>query len=228
MHIPETRRIDYIEDRLAAEDRLEVERHLADCESCRRELVVHFREARVAEDEARLTQQQSLSADALSADALSTDALPADVLQAALAVGERAARPARWWPLAAVLAVAVLGGILGWVQQRSQDDAKRSQPGSVFRLEETPQTLELIAPSESSSLPAGPVQLRWTAVLEATEYRVWVLDASGVPLVEHPTTVNEWTWPGDPNGAFWFVEAQLEDGSRLESEARQLRFADAE
>ena len=199
----------YLAGRLSVEERVVLERHLADCEACRSRLVeLHFEPDEVEQAFPPLEPW----------------------LSRARALGDTVPRVGRVRMLAAGLAAAALGGglWLSWNRQAPSSEAGSDAGGPVFRVEDAVQTLELLTPAEGTLLPRGPVDLKWTAVVDAVYYRVVVLDLAGVPLAEHRTEEPHWRWPGGAGDSFWYVEAELSDGSRLESEANRLVFVSAD
>ncbi len=199
----------YLADRLGAKERAEVEGHLANCDACRSRLVeLHFEQEELeqawAPSELLLGQVRDLDG--------------------------RVASTGRLRLLAAGLATAVLGGGL-WMFSNRQPPTIPTEPetaNQVFRVEDALLTLELVSPANGALLPRGAVDLRWTPVVDVVHYRVRVLDQAGVPLAEHHTEEPSWRWAGGDDDIFWYVEAELIDGSRLESEVSRLTFDSAE
>ena len=203
----------YLTDNLSSEERGDVEEHLADCDLCRSRLVeLHVErdelEQSFAPPEPLLRQLGDLGGDAPST---------------------RRPMAGQLRLLAAVLATLVLGGGFWIFQSRQPPGAvPRSEvSGPVFRTTEAVETLELLSPAPETTLPAGPVDLSWTPVVGAVRYRVMVLDPAGVPIAEQRTEQTLWRWPGGVDAGFWYVEAELADGSRIESEPSQLVFEPA-
>ena len=195
----------YLADELSREERAEVEDHLADCEACRKRLVeLH-----------------------LEPDELEMASPPAEPwLHRARDLGAQTPPHGWLWPLAAGLTATVLGSGL-WLlwDQTPTAEVEPDVGAQVFRAADTVQPLELLSPAEDALLPRASVDLRWTPVVGAIRYRVVMLDLSGAPIAEHRTDQPHWLWPGRTDDGFWYVEAELADGSRIESEPRRLAFA---
>ncbi len=195
----------YLAAGLTESERTELEEHLADCPACRHRLVA-----------LRIEHQEAAMVAAPSAEARAR----------ALALGGEPSQTRRIGLLAAGLAMVVLGGGL-WL--RTSGPARISEtnpdlPGSVLRLEDVAMTLELSSPVDGAVLELGPVEMQWTPVVDVVSYRLIILDAAGVPFEEHRTEDPRWVWQGRLGVAFWYVEAELTDGTRIESEPHQFEM----
>ncbi|MEM7352690.1 MAG: zf-HC2 domain-containing protein [Acidobacteriota bacterium] len=195
----------YLADRLGAGERHELQSHLADCDRCRAGLVAFHDQRHEAELASPPIQPW---------------------LDRARNPGRRRLRVSRSLLLAAGLATAVLGGLLALSSSTpSPPPTVLESDTQVFRLDDPVQTLQLISPLAGALLPPGPVDLQWTPVVDARQYRVFLLDHAGIPITTHRTDATRWRWTEGNIAEFWYVEAELADGTRIESEARQLTFA---
>lgn len=194
----------YLADELGPEERHELEDHLADCGRCRACLVA-------THDEGRETELASPPVKPW--------------LDRARSQGRDRSRVSYSLRLAAGLAVVLLGGLLGLLSStRPATPPDLDSGNEVFRLDDPVQTLRLTSPAVDQLLPPGPVDLHWTPVVDARRYRVFLLDHGGVPVATHRTEATWWRWTRGTIAEFWYVEAELNDGTRIESDARQLIF----
>ena len=223
----------YLADRLGAEERIELEAHVADCKQCRRRLVELHLELAEVDPAVGLPERDVARARELAGArpfGSTPGAGPLQPVSGSLETSPGQARRASMLPMiAAGLAAAVLGGGLWMLWDRPTPEAATAPAadGQVFRFEATVQSLELLSPADGAVLPPGPVDLKWTPVVDAVVYWVIVLDPAGAPIARHRVEAPSWRWTDGAGDTFWYVEAELADGSRLESEARRLTFAPA-
>ena len=123
----------------------------------------------------------------------------------------------RWGPmgLAAVLVLAV-ATTLRWTGSEGEPGVVRSGGAAPV----------LLAPAAEAELSL-PATLIWSSHPGAVEYRVEVLDAAGVPLVEQTLAAPDTTWvlEGLPTAGTlrWWVRAILPTGTPRTSELREIR-----
>jgi hypothetical protein len=90
--------------------------------------------------------------------------------------------------------------------------------------------LELRGPPPGAALDAGVVAFEWTPLVEATSYRLIVLDRNGDAVAELTTTEAAMSWPATDarllggETYYWYVVAELMDGTERESEIRYFRW----
>lgn len=209
---------------LSDEERRLVERHLAECRSCRQLLVDDLRWEEATEG----TAEGTTAAPPLKP-------LPEEILrQVRNLVPEDRKQPRRrqrrrtgistWLPLAAVL-VALIGGFL--LYPRPEPHVEKQ---GVFRdLDQVSERLEPIEPAASAEVE-GPVRFRWTAVAEAKVYRLVILSSEGTRLVERETQHTEVEIDTSGLGGvgdvdvdvYWLVKAQMPGGEQILSPARPM------
>ena len=178
-----------------------------------------------AADDPRLRQQLIAHARARTK---ANHAPPSDeLLAAARALGNAEARRGvgpsrRAWPLAAVIAVLVLGTSLLLHLNRSptpDPHAFRSDPAVAKPIE-----VALLEPSTNAATEGLTIQFRWQPVAEALHYTLVIMDAEGSVLVristEQPGLLLD-TPPSRARPFYWFVEAHRPAGSTIASEVRQ-------
>lgn len=216
---PEQRRL-YLEDRLDRVERAALEEHLSTCRDCRRRLVLTH-EARSSE----------------ATEGPSWPPVEEELKERARAIvrSSRGSAPRRrrgpWAVLAATL-VAFLGLLaLNGVREPShppRDGGETLRAGGAGELR-----LELLDPPQGSVVDAGALELRWSAVPGAERYTFTLLDGLGNILLRSASPESSLSLdlsaldPPVAAGAscFWYVTAELSDGTALESEVRRLVLA---
>ncbi len=194
---PENRAIaEYFDGMTPEQDRLTLERHLADCRYCR----------------ARIGMLNRLQDETLVAS------VPEDELAAAKALGKQAAsRRSRKAPAWAVAALVLLGMYFLAVQPPSDPPETRQ----LRNIERSESRFEVILPGPGPAVAAG-APIRWTEFPAGSHYTVYVLSDSGDVLWTERLQDNEWTLRQDmglrAGGDFFFrVEAELPDGRTVSS-----------
>ena len=198
--IPLERLRSFRRQELSEDERRLVELHLSECRTCRQTLVENLR----------------------LEDTPVPEPIPDEILRQVRSLvpePRRAAGPI--WLAVAALLVALVGGMLLY---------PKSEPEPVLRdLDPVSEHLEPIAPTASAEV-RGLVRFRWTAVSNATLYRLVILGADGSRLLEKEaddTAIEIETDLLDAGGGtlYWLVEAQLPGGHQLTSTPRALLVA---
>lgn len=201
----------YLDDGLEPDERARVEGHLSRCDACRRRLVgIH--EARREETVTRRA--------------------PESWKRRAREIPRRRRTARRWQPaLAAVLVLA-----LGLAVYRAVDVARPArQAPDAERLRTPPASPTgpaALAPADGAVVTPGAIEFRWSEVERARRYTLTVLDAEGDVVFRAETREAHRTvdWgqeeaPRDGRSYFWYVTAQLTDGTSTDSEIRRLSLA---
>ena len=205
----------YLAARLDPTTRHAAEEHLSCCPGCRRRLV--------------LLREASSTVDDIS--------VPDELMSQARIIGRRRAPRAKrlrlgWLATAAALVVAVVG----WLRLAPgpatvaphgtppEGEVWRAAPGGEIGFQP-------LAPADGATV-VGSVELSWAAVPGVRSYTLMVVDALGDRLLR-TTTSETWTVldlrglepPPSPGASlFWSVDAELEDGRRIESATAELRI----
>lgn len=215
----------YRRQQLPEEDRRLVEEHLSECRSCRRRLVDDLRREEAAGPET--VPDEILARVRGLVDAGSPHSAASSTGGATAVDGARQVLSARTWlPLAAAV-LAVVGA--WWLVPR---------PGSEPVLRDVEAVSGRLAPIEpaADAEVEDRVLFRWTAVPEASHYRLVILGVDGARLLERETANAELeidlgillSHGGSGTEAYWLVEAQLPGGGRLHTDPRpiELRIPD--
>ena len=225
---------------LLEDERKLVEEHLSECRSCRQRLVDDLRREEGSGPET--VPDEILKRVRGLVDSQSNPRETQATRSTRPAQQRRPTRfPARTWlPLAAAIVAAV--GVLWLVPKLGTE----SEPDSVLDsiLHSDPHSVLRDAESVSGRLapvePAADVEIdvrinrqvrfRWTAVPEASLYRLVILGDDGGRILEHETVdavveidVGAFAGSGGVD-AYWLVEAQLPGGGRLHTDPRPIRL----
>ena len=188
--------------------------HLSCCPGCRRRLV--------------LLREASSTVDEIS--------VPDELMSQARIIGRRRAPRGKrlrlgWLATAAALVVAVVG----WLRLAPGPVPPSIPPPGheTWRADSRGEIgLQPLAPADGATV-VGSVELRWAAVPGARRYTLMVVDALGNRLLRTTTRETRTVLdlrglepPPSPGASlFWSVDAELDDGRRIESATVELRIA---
>lgn len=82
-------------------------------------------------------------------------------------------------------------------------------------------SIELLAPADGATT-TSPVRLSWTAVADATSYRVWMSTDGGAPVNIERTNATEVTLRLPSGAMTWYVDAQREHCDAVVSDERRF------
>ncbi len=214
---PTEERLDaFLRGRLDGAARSRLETHLSQCDACRRRLVQAH----------RLGQP-------LDAEGEAPVELPEELEQRVKAMGRRSGRrqSVRWaaWARAgaALATAALLLIVLGRLRLSAPTvySFQATDP-TTLRAEEVPSAWQDLQPADGSRLSGNEIELAWTLTTTPRRLTVTVLD--GLGNIRLRTTVDGGRMkltsedlsppPQGRTQLYWYLTAQLMDGTALESE----------
>jgi len=198
----------FLRGAMSSSDRMNAERHLSLCSSCRGRLV------------------------ALHDDPIPEPApIPPALLMEARRIGRRGRAPrvyARVMALAAMLAFAVFGVYL-FRASRANDGVLRDVQRDVPVIAAAPR---LLLPEEGARVSARAVELRWEPAAGVMRYDVRIVDERGDIVMERSTTDAAVRLPEARDSLrsgeryYWLVRARWPDGRVAESGLRSFIAAE--
>lgn len=210
----------FLEDRLDAADRHAAEDHLSRCDGCRRRLVeAHHHGLR----------PEPFAAGTLGAEAFE---LPVDIQQRARALARQqlATGRRRWLPwvlgTAASAVAALLILLVGRPPQSVPAPTLQSGGTAVLRSEDVASPWGKVSPADGSRQTGPEVELGWSLEAPTRRLILTVLDDLGnirwrseVKGDRQPLTAEDLSPSLRPGATvYWYLTAQLDDGSTVESE----------
>ena len=200
---PEDRAIaEYFDGVIPEQERLELERHLADCRYCQAQIGMLNRQ-----------QDETLAAQ-----------VPEHALAAAKALGKTVSGPRQWKAPAWAAAALVLLGVFFLSEQWQPDPPEFRQLRNIERPEFR---MEVKWPEPGQAIRTG-APIRWTRFPEGSHYTVYVLSDAGDVLWTEHLQDNEWALRREmglnaDNDLYFRVEAELPDGRTVSSKHLAFR-----
>lgn len=198
---------EYFEGMIPEKERLNLERHLADCRYCQARIGILNRQ-----------QDESLAV-----------RVPEDALATARSMGrENTPRRLKGAPAWAAAAVVLLGILFLAVKQPSNEPENRQ-----LRNFDRPESgLNVMLPGPGQAISTD-TPIRWTEFPDGSHYTVYVLSDAGDVLWTEHLRDNEWNLQQDmgldPDSDFFFrVEAEYPDGRIISSKHLAFRVTERE
>jgi hypothetical protein len=199
---------------LTAHRREEIERHLSRCRHCRQQLVFLYKGSQP--DIVAAHAPRWLKASVLRLPKKRWVPIPILVFGYRRQIAGVAAS------MLVIAGVALLfqGTSLEWSQ---------APPTDIFRQEErTSTSIQLITPDADTIITSDEIEFRWSEVPDTRSYALILLNEKGDIIFQTSTTQNHLTLNIAQLSLvrgmayFWYVEAKLLDGAKVDSEVRRL------
>jgi hypothetical protein len=207
----------------SAEQKDEIELHLASCEGCRRNLSAIFAQSisemeqfkapeNLVEQVKRLPEERAFAEEKADAQTIPTPWHRQNFFQIALAAG-----------------LLVCAGLFGLYFLQIQETA--GVPDDVFRNGSgNKKAIKLLTPPENARAAFEKVLFNWSEIAEVKDYTLILSDAKGDIIKEIKTEETNLKTTGAELGLskgqtyYWQIRAKLKDGLNSESETRKLRI----